>query len=696
MIFLNPTILFGLLAASIPVILHFLNLRKIRKIEFSTLAFLKELQKSKIKRIKFKQWLLLALRILIILFLVSSFARPTLETVAISGTGSVAKTTAVIILDDSYSMSIVDENGSYLNQAKEIIIDLISDFNEGDEVIIILTSAPDNKILSSNFNQLIKDIRGIKISYITNSLSESLSAASLLINNASNYNKEVFVFSDFQKSTTIEQKDDEADKIISFDETTKLYLFRFENGEVQNIAVNDLKSLNQIFELNKEITLQASVTNFSDDDFDDALLSIFLNGEINAHQNVSIPLGTTKMLSYNTILKKSGTVELLAELEDDEIEYDNRYYHTINVPENINVLISSNSKIDSKFIELALRTSSENIFKIEKIKSREINSVNLDSYDCLFLIGLKDNINTTKLTQFVKEGGQIIIAPSSNMNNQKFNSLLEAFNIPRFGNLQTLIREDQFNTFEKINYQHPIFNNIFEKENNQNIESPHIRTYYKTSLQGEGESIISLLDGSSFLSEYHYEDGKIFLFNIAPTLSWSDFPIKSIFVPIINRSIYYLTSNKNNFTSLIAGDKIEIDISNINIPQIKVLRPDKSEEFANIDPNSKYFKYKNSDLIGLYKFYSGDKLIDVAAVNVNIIESNLKTISLNDFENYLNDAGFKGTILHMDNKNYKNEISQARFGSELWKLFLIITLILALIEMFIARSAKKDLADLTS
>ena len=50
MIFLNPAILFGLLAASIPVILHFLNLRKIKKVEFSTLIFLKELQKTKIKK----------------------------------------------------------------------------------------------------------------------------------------------------------------------------------------------------------------------------------------------------------------------------------------------------------------------------------------------------------------------------------------------------------------------------------------------------------------------------------------------------------------------------------------------------------------------------------------------------------------------------------------------------------------------
>src|SRR4030067_1564088 len=125
MTFLNPAVLFGLLAASIPILIHLFNLRKLKKIEFSTLAFLKELQKNKIRKVKLKQWILLALRVLIILLLVFAFARPTLEGVAIGGTTSAAKTTAVFILDDTFSMSVVAANGSYLNQAKESIQELI-------------------------------------------------------------------------------------------------------------------------------------------------------------------------------------------------------------------------------------------------------------------------------------------------------------------------------------------------------------------------------------------------------------------------------------------------------------------------------------------------------------------------------------------------------------------------------------------
>ncbi len=47
MTFLNPFLLFGLATAAIPVILHLLNLRKLRTIDFSTRTFLKEIQQSR-------------------------------------------------------------------------------------------------------------------------------------------------------------------------------------------------------------------------------------------------------------------------------------------------------------------------------------------------------------------------------------------------------------------------------------------------------------------------------------------------------------------------------------------------------------------------------------------------------------------------------------------------------------------------
>ena len=165
MTFLNPAILIGLAAATIPVIIHLLNLRKLKKIEFSTLIFLKELQKNKIRRVKLKQWILLALRVLIILLIVTAFARPTLEGVSIGGTTSAAKTTALFILDDSFSMSVVGQNGSYINQAEQTIKELLNNFEEGDEAELILVSGDaDGEVpVTTNINLVAEKLKNINL-----------------------------------------------------------------------------------------------------------------------------------------------------------------------------------------------------------------------------------------------------------------------------------------------------------------------------------------------------------------------------------------------------------------------------------------------------------------------------------------------------------------------------------------------------
>lgn len=76
MTFLTPSILWGLLAALIPILIHLFSLRKTKEVEFSTLRFIKELEHETIRKLKLRQWLLVLLRVLIIICLVLMFARP--------------------------------------------------------------------------------------------------------------------------------------------------------------------------------------------------------------------------------------------------------------------------------------------------------------------------------------------------------------------------------------------------------------------------------------------------------------------------------------------------------------------------------------------------------------------------------------------------------------------------------------------
>ena len=135
--FLNGFLLPALFAAAIPIILHFLSKKKARKIPFSSLKFLKIIENQRIKRVKLFQFLLILVRTLFIVFLVLAFSRPTISTYR---GGSNAQTTALIILDDSYSMQSFAYSKTYFELAKENVQKLLPSFTQDDHVFLYTNS----------------------------------------------------------------------------------------------------------------------------------------------------------------------------------------------------------------------------------------------------------------------------------------------------------------------------------------------------------------------------------------------------------------------------------------------------------------------------------------------------------------------------------------------------------------------------
>jgi hypothetical protein len=189
-------------------------------------------------------------------------------------------------------------------------------------------------------------------------------------------------------------------------------------------------------------------------------------------------------------------------------------------------------------------------------------------------------------------------------------------------------------------------------------------------------------------------NGKILLFNVHPNLEWSDFPIKNIFAPLLNRSLTYLVSNNYERTQYITGQILSFSISKRISNQIRIVRPDNTEEIVNIqDSKSNYYNYEKSNLPGIYKVYSNNSLIDTKAVNYNILESNLELLTSNERHKILkNDSNELIEIKHGD--DFKSKVSSMRYGSEYWQLFLTLAMFLAIVEMFVAKSSKKDIAEL--
>ncbi len=701
MTFLNPTILFGLIAASIPVIIHLLNLKKLKKIEFSTIAFLKELQQSKIRRVKLKQWLLLALRTLIILFIVTAFARPTLQNVSLLGTASAAKSSTVFILDNTFSMSAVTDKGSYLNQAKQIIKEILDESQTGDEFAVISISGVGKNYFqfTDDKTQFLKTIDDINPSYISRTLHEAMIEAGQIIASAANPNKEIYILSDFQKSRIVNDPYISIASAVIFPSDTKLYQINIISKEPTNLAITDFEVNNQIFEINKSSGFTATITNYFNREVKNRIVSLFINDKREAQQTVTLKTGATKQITFEATLKESGLVKISVELENDDIIQDNSRFISIYIPAQISLAIFTDNISDAYYINAALATNDlTNSINITNRSTDQIQSTDLHKYDCVFIIGADFTAGLENLRQYIYDGGEIILTPGSKSSLEEFKSVLTNLNLPK---PESLISDNNkmitVSLFDKIDFDHPLFSNLFIEDEKRLIESPKIFRYFKITTTGLGKNIISLLDGSPFLSEYQIGKGKVLLYNAAPILTWSDFSLKGIFAPLINKSVRYLVNQTRNTESIFAGDDIFVDISKGTALQIITNRPDSTTDYSSSKDfgNKKFFKYSNTDLTGIYTFYAGDKLLDYAEVNTDPRESIMDYLSPGEFSDYLTNINYKGNVFNINpDEDFTASIKQSRYGTELWQSFIIIAFILALIEMTISRSAKKDIVGL--
>ena len=103
MTFLNILLLGGMAAAAIPVLLHFFNRSRPRVVPWGAMHLLDAAFQAHTRRLKFEQLLLLLVRCLIPVLLALCMARPVLTGMRALLGG--AKTSLVILLDNSYSMS---------------------------------------------------------------------------------------------------------------------------------------------------------------------------------------------------------------------------------------------------------------------------------------------------------------------------------------------------------------------------------------------------------------------------------------------------------------------------------------------------------------------------------------------------------------------------------------------------------------
>jgi len=196
--FTNPWLLFGLFAAGLPVLIHFLTRARPRRIAFPPLRFLLEACARQQSLHRLRTIILLTLRTLAVLALALLFTRPFLKP---TGPATAAESTkrVALVLDASLSLRAVQRGVPLFARAQAEAADVLRALESGSEAAVILVGATPRALLpalSRNIPALHEELIKTTATYELGDPAAALALAQKLLGGSGT----IYVFSDFQQS----------------------------------------------------------------------------------------------------------------------------------------------------------------------------------------------------------------------------------------------------------------------------------------------------------------------------------------------------------------------------------------------------------------------------------------------------------------------------------------------------------------
>lgn len=683
--FLNTIVLVGLFGVGLPVLIHLFARQKLQRITFSSTEFLKRIQNQKMRRVKLRQILLLILRCLVLFLVVVAFARPTLRKSAGVGKGR-ASSSIVLVVDRSLSMG----RSRLFQQAQEWAASVLYLLRGEDEAALIWT--PLRRQMHPEFTHngygLEKVILNEEVTWGRGFVLKSLGEAASILSNSHHINREIYLITDLQSTGFSSTQD--TSLVPSWD--GKLFVLPVV-GEVENVAVVGGGVENQILQPGIPLRIFAEIKNCGDRRVENLLVRIFLEGRAAMQKTVSIEAGAAQRTSFRVIPERRGWIWGSIRVEEDDLPQDNEWFFICWIPERIEVLLVGKSEEDIHSIQLALETYNKNgkIFDVKQAFFGEDWIGQINGMNVVFLSNYPSfhSGEANRLKKFVEDGGGVFFFMGDDVDLRNMN---EYFFIPILGiTLGNVVggggREEGYLSFGSVDFAHPLFSGVFEK-GKENIRSS--RLFRVVEVMGNvPNKIITLGDGKPFLVETSINQGNVLIATGGIGDKWSDLPFSTLFAPLITRSAAYLSSPfLSEERGRTVGESASLSTGAEDINATYRVEDPSGEEILvlpEIREGRVMLHLTQADEPGIYRFYRGETLLGMEAVNIDAQESDLHPISEEDLEKKFPEARLE---VVRDAAELDTQVSKARWGRELWREIILLALLVLVIEMLVSRESK--------
>jgi len=661
--FVNPSILWFLPSTLIPLIIHLFNFRRYRKVIFSDIRFLKSIQQESVSSRRLKDWIILALRMLAIACLVMVFAGPYLpEKKSVFHS---ANHSAIIYVDNSYSMGLAGEEGNLLEQAKTMAASDIESLGDNAEFLVI---SNDKKNINWMSMQEAKNfIDGIHMSSARLEINQ---LHSFCVNafNKRNGNKFLFVHTDFQQTG-------ESFNVLTRDSLFKTYQMPVKPLSARNIFIDTAWLNSPILKSGRPVTFSVKVMMSGGKEPEQVSVKMYANDLQKGVGNIQVSDGHPGILNFTYTPDLNEWQKISFVLEDHPMVFDDRMDMVCRVSLGNNIVAIAENTLTPAIRKVY---QVDNDYKILEMRKNEIDYRAFEKADLIILDGLNEVSSglEAEILRYMNEGGQVFVIPSIDGNIASINSLLNKCAIPIYERTTTEILRT-----EPISKNDPFFKDVFVRMP-ENPDLPLVSKHYTFNMghATKGRPLLKLSNTDPLVWIGKVGKGKLFVSAVNLNDEFSNLTDNALFVPFMLKMA--MGAGKSDPLMYESGrdNMIVLPETFKSIPVVELY--DKSEAFMYevIQRNGRPVIIAGAELNkgGIFSIQDKENksVTAYAAFFNNRAESILK---------YALPDGNQQNGVYESSMQLKSDLIEAINGRRLWRLFLIASILFLGLEMLLLR-----------
>jgi hypothetical protein len=593
--FSNPLVLWGLGAAALPFLIHLLNRRKHREMPWAAMRFLLAAVKSNQRRVRLEQWLLLAVRTLLILLAVLAMARPFLESLGAVALLPGQRTHWVIALDGSLSMSTTPDgsDSSRFDHARDVASQIIQAARPGDGFSLVLLANPPRTIIGAPAFQrdaVLRELAQIPPTHADLDPAAAFRKIDEVLDASDVARKEIVILTDLQATSWSRPG-------LATDDSVKRLLARWTARHARstlidlgappqpNHAVVDLALDPPIVVPNAPAVVRASLRAFGAGSGADVTARLVIDGRLGPQESLRLEPGPEpQAVAFSHQFPTAGdhTVEIQVE-PPDALKLDDRRRLVVPVLDAVKVLLVDGDpdpeplKSETAFLAAALAPEPASDdqaapapvspLSVEIAGESQLLARDLSRYDTVVLANLARLTKTEAdaLRAFVDQGGGLVVFPGDRLAPDTDNALLyddgrgllPAAYGPIVGDPA---RSEKPFEFDPLGFRHPIVS-LYGGEGagvQASLTSVKTSRYVRLVLPKGSPARVALAfsSGDPAIIERVRNRGRVIQLATTADPDWTTWPLHQSFPPIMEQIVLAAAAGRTSERNVRVGQPL--------------------------------------------------------------------------------------------------------------------------------------------